>query len=247
MILKKTTGRFWEIDFIRGFAIILMIFFHVLYDLNYFKITDYPMYSGILLYLARVSAAIFVILVGVSLSISYSKVKNILTTNKIILKYLKRGFITILFGIIISIISWYYIPKGFVIFGILHFIGTSIILSLIFIHYRFFNIIFGIIIIILGLYLRTLSFDFNYLIPLGFIPYNYWSIDHFPLLPWFGIILIGITIGNILYPNKIRKFEIIDRTKNTIVKLFCFLGRNSLIIYFLHQPIIILLIYIFLI
>lgn len=247
MILKKTTERFWEIDFIRGFAIILMIGFHILYDLNYFKITDYPIYSGILLYIARVSAAIFVILVGVSLSISYSKVKNILTTNKIILKYLKRGCITIVFGIIISIISWFYIPKGYVIFGILHFIGTSIILSLIFLRYRLFNIVFGIIIIILGLYLRTLTFDFNYLIPLGFIPNNYWSIDHFPLLPWFGIILIGITIGNILYPNKIRKFEIIDRSKNTIVKLFCFLGRNSLIIYFLHQPIIILLIYIFLI
>ena len=199
------------------------------------------------MYLARLSAAIFVVLVGVSLSISYSKVKNKSTTNKIILKYLKRGFITIFLGIIISIISWFYIPKGYVIFGILHFIGTSIILSLIFLRYRLFNVIFGIIIIILGLYLRTLSFDFKYLIPLGFIPNNYWSIDHFPLLPWFGIILIGITIGNILYPNKIRKFEIIDRSKNTIVKSFCFLGRNSLIIYFLHQPIIIGLIYLILI
>jgi uncharacterized membrane protein len=247
MILRKSWDRFWEIDFIRGFAIILMIIFHILYDLNYFKITDYPLYSGILLYLARLSAAIFVLLVGVSLSISYSKVKNILTANKIIFKYIKRGCKTIFLGIIISIISWFYIPKGFVIFGILHFIGTSIILSLVFLRYKLFNVIFGIIIIILGLYIRTLSFDFNFLIPLGFIQDNYWSIDHFPLLPWFGVLLIGISIGNMIYPNKIRKFEIIDRSNNMLVKSFCFLGRNSLIIYFLHQPIIIGLIYIFLI
>jgi len=246
MILRKTNDRFWEIDFIRGFAIILMIIFHILYDLNYFNITDYPLYSGIILYFARLSAAIFVILVGVSLSISYSKIKNISTTNKIILKYLKRGSITIFLGIIISIISWFYIPKGFVIFGILHFIGTSIILSLLFLRYRLFNVILGLIIIILGLYLRTLSFDFYFLIPLGFIPNNYWSIDHFPLLPWFGIILIGISIGNIFYPNTIRKFEISDRSKNILFKLFCLLGRNSLIIYFLHQPVIILFIYLFL-
>ncbi len=217
MNLRKTKDRFWEIDFIRGFAIILMIIFHILYDLNYFKITNYPLYSGIILYLARLTAAIFVILVGVSLSISYSKVKNILTKKMIILKYLKRGFITIILGIIISIISWFYIPRGFVIFGILHFIGTSIILSLIFIRYKLFNVIFGIFIIIIGLYLRTLSFDFNFLIPLGLIPNNFWTIDYFPLLPWFGIILLGISIGNILYPNKIRKFEIIDRSKNMIL------------------------------
>jgi uncharacterized membrane protein len=247
MNIRKTKDRFWEIDFIRGFAIILMIIFHILYDLNYFKITNYPIYSGIILYLARLTAAIFVILVGVSLSISYSKIKNILTTKMIILKYLKRGCITIFLGIIISIISWFYIPRGFVIFGILHFIGTSIILSLIFIRYKLFNVIFGIFIIIIGLYLRTLSFDFNFLIPLGLIPNNFWTIDYFPLLPWFGIILLGISIGNIIYPNKIRKFDIIDRSKNMIVKLFCFLGRNSLIIYFLHQPIIIVLIYLFLI
>jgi len=246
MILKKIEDRFWEIDFLRGFAIILMIFFHILYDLNFFLITDFRLYSGIILYIARLSAAIFVVLAGVSLSLSYSRVKNRLQANEIVLKFLKRGCKTIFLGIIISIITWFYIPRGFVVFGILHFIGASIILSLIFIRYRLLNIIFGILFIILGLYLRLFTFDLNFLIPFGFIPNNFWTIDYFPLLPWFGLILFGISIGNIIYPNKNRKFEMMDRSKNIVIKSFCFLGRNSLLIYFLHQPIIIGLIIIFL-
>ena len=239
MILKKGEDRFWEIDFLRGFAIILMVFFHIIYDLNFFSITNFRIYSGIILYIARLSASIFVVLAGISLSISYSKSKNWLKTNDIILKFIKRGLKILFLGVIISVITWFYIPRGFVVFGILHFIGTSIILSLIFIRYRVINIIFGLFFIIVGFYLKSLTFDFNILIPLGFIPNNFWTIDYFPLFPWFGIFLIGISIGNIIYPDFKRKYEIKDLSKKLLVKSFCFLGRNSLLIYFLHQPIII--------
>ena len=239
MILKKGKDRFWEIDFLRGFAIILMVFFHIIYDLNFFSITNFRIYSGIILYIARLSASIFVVLAGISLSISYSKSKNWLKTNDIILKFIKRGLKILFLGVIISVITWFYIPRGFVVFGILHFIGASIILSLIFIRYRVINIIFGLFFIIVGFYLKSLTFDFNILIPLGFIPNNFWTIDYFPLFPWFGIFLIGISIGNIIYPDFKRKYEIKDLSKKLLVKSFCFLGRNSLLIYFLHQPIII--------
>jgi uncharacterized membrane protein len=246
MILKKMEDRFWEIDFLRGFAIILMIYFHILYDLNFYSISNFKIYSGILLYVARLSALIFVLLVGISLTLSYSRIKDKYTSKEIIIKYFTRGFKILFLGLVISIITFLYIPRGFVIFGILHFIGISIILSLIFIRYKFINIIFGIVFIILGFYLRSFTFDFNFLIPLGFIPNNFWTIDYFPLLPWFGFILLGISIGNLLYPNFKRIYKIRDLSGNSIVKTFCFLGRNSLIIYFLHQPIIIGLIFIFL-
>jgi uncharacterized membrane protein len=247
MIQKKLKKRFWEIDFLRGIAIILMIFFHIIYDLNFFSITDFNIYSGIIFFIARLSALIFVILAGVSLSISYSRVKKYLSSKDIIIKFIKRGIKIFFLGIIISIITWLYIPSGFVIFGILHFVGISIILSLIFIGYIFFNVIIGILFIVIGFYLKSLTFNFNFIIPLGFIPNNFWTIDYFPLLPWFGVILIGISIGNLIYPNHIRKYNIIDLSENFLVKFFCFLGRNSLVIYFIHQPIIIFLIFLLLI
>ena len=246
MILKKVEDRFWEIDFIRGLAIILMIFFHILFDLNFYSITNFNLYSGFIFVIGRLSAIFFILIVGVSLTISYSRVKNKLSTNEIIFKFIKRGIKILFLGLIISLITWFYIPEGFVVFGILHFIGVSIVLSYIFIRYRFVNIILGLFFISLGFYLRNFSFDFYYLLPFGFIPNNFWTIDFFPLLPWFGLILFGITMGNLFYPDKKRRFEIIDLSNNFIIKFFCFLGRNSLIIYFLHQPIIIGFISIFL-
>ncbi|HMA82892.1 MAG TPA: heparan-alpha-glucosaminide N-acetyltransferase domain-containing protein, partial [Candidatus Thermoplasmatota archaeon] len=46
MRLKKADGRLWEIDFIRGIAIILMIAFHFIYDLNHYKIIYYKLWTG---------------------------------------------------------------------------------------------------------------------------------------------------------------------------------------------------------
>jgi uncharacterized membrane protein len=247
MILKNNQYRFWEIDFLRGLAIILMIFFHILYDLNHFSITNYRLYSGIILIIARISASLFVILAGISISISYSRNKNQLSTNELIIKFIKRGLKILLLGLVITVITWFYIQRGFIIFGVLHLIGTSIILSFIFIRYRFINIIIGLFFILIGFYLKSFTFDFNLLIPLGFIPNNFWTIDYFPLFPWFGIFLIGIAIGNILYPNFERNFKFIDLSKNLFIKKFCFLGRNSLAIYFIHQPIIVVFIILFLI
>ena len=148
---------------------------------------------------------------------------------------------------IISLVTYIYIPERYVIFGVLHLIGISIIISIPFISYKKINIILGLIIISLGIYLKTLKFDFNILIPLGFTPYGFYTVDYFPILPWFGVVLIGIAIGNYIYPNTKRIFSLKDYSNTTIVKTLCFLGRNSLIIYFLHQPILIGLLYILII
>ena len=246
MILKKTDGRLWEIDLLRGVAIIIMIIFHFLYDLNHYSLTKIRLYSGPMVYIAYITASVFVILVGISLTISYSKAQQSMSKKEIILKFLRRGTMIFLLGIIITLISLIYIPERFIIFGILHFIGVSIILSFPFIRFRVTNLILGFLLIGIGTYLKLLTFDFNWLIPLGFLPNRFFTIDYFPLLPWFGVVLIGIAIGNFIYPNAKRQYHLRDRSYCLSVKSLCFLGRNSLIIYFLHQPILVGLIFLLL-
>ncbi|WP_243684144.1 heparan-alpha-glucosaminide N-acetyltransferase domain-containing protein [Methanosarcina barkeri] len=68
--------RFWEIDCLRGLAVLLMLFYHYLYDLDFFKLVDVQIRSGFILYAGRFSALLFILISGVALSISHSRALN---------------------------------------------------------------------------------------------------------------------------------------------------------------------------
>lgn len=246
MELKKADGRLWEIDFLRGIAIILMIIFHFIYDLNHFSVIYYKLWIGPFAYAASLIASVFVILVGISLTISYNKRKKRFPIKDIRIQFVSRGIKLFSLGLIITLITYIIIPERFVIFGILHCIGISIILSIPFLSYSRLNLLLGSIFIIFGLYLRLFIFDFSFLLPFGFLPPSYFTIDYFPLLPWFGVVLLGIAFGNFFYKDGKRRYHLNDGLSIGLPEKICYVGRHSLPIYFLHQPILVAVIFIFL-
>jgi len=242
---KLSKQRFWEIDFFRGLAIIMMIIFHFFYDLNYFGVQRIDLRSGFWWIFGRMIATTFILLVGISLTLSYSRVKKHKTGWKLFKKYFVRGVKIFGLGLIVTLITWVFLKKGFIIFGILHFIGISIILAYPFLKHRFLNFLLGIIFIIVGLYIENLIFNSYWFIWTGLKPNYFYTVDYFPIFPWFGVILFGLFLGNLLYPNGKRKLKIGNLSNFSFVKLFCFLGRNSLVIYLMHQPILVIFLYIF--
>ena len=242
---KNLEKRFWEIDFLRGLAVIMMIMFHLLYDLAYFGEYDLNLHSGFWLYFGCTTATIFILLVGISLTLSFSRANKIQNAGgKLYQKYLKRGLKIFLYGLIITLATWIFLREGFVIFGVLHLIGISIILAYPFLKLRSWNLMIGIIFISLGMYLKNLTFGFPWLMWIGPMSCHFYTVDYFPLFPWFGVILIGLFFGNLLYPDYTRKFNLCDRSNFSFIKLFCFLGRHSLLIYLIHQPVLITVLYI---
>ena len=236
--------RFWEIDFLRGIAILLMIVFHALYDFNYFGGYSFNLLSGPLLYVGRASALMFIFLVGVSLTLSHSKaIEMNMTKREMCLKYIKRGARIFSWGLAITLITWMFLKDGVVVFGILHFIGVSVILAYPFLRLRPHNLLIGTGIIFAGVYLSDLVFDFPWLLWIGLKPHGFYSLDYFPLFPWFGVTLFGIFVGNSLYPNCKRNFDLKDHTGYLAIRSFCLLGKSSLLIYLIHQPILIALLY----
>ncbi|MCK4927250.1 MAG: DUF1624 domain-containing protein [Candidatus Aenigmarchaeota archaeon] len=234
--------RFFEIDTLRGIAIILMIFYHILYDLYYFAGLDIDLWSGPLWFIGRASAATFIFLVGVSLTISISRAKTGLTEKEMFRKYLYRGTRIFSWGLLITAMTYLFLDKGTIYFGILHFIGLSIILAYPFLKLKQLNVLLAAAIITIGLYLKDLALNTAFLIPLGVKPVSFYTLDYFPLFPWFGAVLLGIYIGNTFYPKGKRYFRIPDLKRQ--LKPLAYLGKNSLMIYLIHQPILIAVIYI---
>jgi uncharacterized membrane protein len=70
-------------------------------------------------------------------------------------------------------------------------------------------------------------------------------LDYFPIFPWFGVILMGIALGDLLYRGYRRRIALPDLSGSSFVKPFAFFGRNSLAIYLIHQPVLITLFYLF--
>ncbi len=226
--------RFWEIDALRGFAVLLMLVFNYSFALSFlgiYKLSADWLYWWLF---PRMIAGMFIFLVGISLSISISRKRKY---NH----YLKRGIFIFLLGMLATAATWLYLGSGFVVFGILHLIGLSIIIAPIFFKFNKWNFFIGLILLFFGFYINTIKMDFSWLLWLGLVPQGFYTVDYFPLLPWFGLVLIGFAIGNNFYYNGKRNFEIKDLSKTNIIKKLAFLGRHSLLIYVLHQPLLIIL------
>ena len=123
--------RYWEVDFTRGLAILMMLLSNFITDLQYFF--NYNNHEVFWWFFARATAFMFIFLVGVSLTLSFSRVKH---KPKIFKKYFVRGSKTLGLGILITIASLLFIPSDYIIFGILHFIGISIILAYPFLKFK---------------------------------------------------------------------------------------------------------------
>lgn len=235
------TVRFWEVDLLRGLAIVLMVLYHLVFDLNYFAVYDIDIFSGLWLAVARASASLFLLLVGLSLTLSHSRARLLGQDDRFISRLLKRSAWMLGLALGVTFVTYLFIDKGFIVFGVLHLIGLSLLLAYPFLRLHRANFVLGLVFILLGLCIQTISVSFPWLLWLGLVPAGFYSVDYFPVFPWFGVILVGMGLGDLLYPGYRRRTFVPDLAGSHFVHSLAFLGRNSLAIYLVHQPVIIAL------
>ena len=239
---KEGSGRYWEIDAARGIAILMMITYHFLYDLNYFGVAAIPVTTGFWRAFALTCACTFVFLVGLSLSISRDRaVQKGVQGRALTWKFLKRGAFILTLGCAITVVTWFALGRGYILFGILHLIGLSICLSPLFFSLQKKNLIAGMIVIALALVVTGTEGPL-WLAWLGIHPADFCSVDYEPLIPWFGLVLLGLGTGASLYPNG-RPLWQIQEPFPPLTRLLAAAGRHSLFIYIIHQPVIILILF----
>jgi uncharacterized membrane protein len=216
----------------------MMVVYHLTYDLDTFGGYGIESTSGFWAWFADATASAFLLLVGISLAISYSRTG---AEQGLFGKYLRRGLRILAYGMALTI-AFLALGLGVVAFGILHLIGVSIILAYPLLKYRLANLFSGISIIAIGWYMRAqgLSSQSPWLLPLGVVPENLPMPDYRPLFPWFGVVLLGLFAGNALYGGG-RRPSGVPRKVPPVARPLVPLGRNSLFIYLIHQPILIAL------
>ncbi|MEG1027694.1 MAG: heparan-alpha-glucosaminide N-acetyltransferase domain-containing protein, partial [Oscillospiraceae bacterium] len=166
---------------------------------------------------------------------------------------LKRGLKCLGLGIALTIITFLFFKNMIIYFGILHFLGVSMIIYALL--EKWFKKIKPSVLIIVGIVLFFVTFGVpegyiniffskiylpqvknNLLMPLGFVTKHFYSADYFSLLPWFFIFISGIGFGKLLKEERLPKFFY-----NSHIKFLSVIGRNTIWIYILHQPIIFIL------
>jgi len=237
-ITPAQTDRFWEVDVLRGVALCLMLFYHFMYDLRYFVHIPYKVGEGRWAVFADLIATMFVGLAGLSLTLSRARWLQ-RHTGSYWPHLIRRGIRILGYGMLVTVATWFVDPAETVHFGILHLIGVSIMLAGPFLPLRWLNVVFATLAILLGRWLshQVVPAHLYWGLPFGFVPEGYTSFDYRPLFPWFGVMLLGIALGNALYPHGQRRWPLPALGGKYWVHALAWLGRHTLVIYLGHQPV----------
>lgn len=218
----------------------MMVVYHLGYDLDTFG--GYPIEStaGAWAWFADATASLFLFLVGVSLAISHARSVASRPGRSLFGKYLLRGLRILAYGMVLTLVS-IALGMGVIAFGILHVIGVSIILAYPLLGLRWPNLFLGGLFIAVGAYMMAtgISSESPWLLPFGVVPESLAMPDYRPLFPWFGVVLLGLFAGNLVYGA--GKRPTLAKTMPVVARPLVPLGRNSLFIYLVHQPVMVAL------
>ena len=256
-LYKDKRQRAWELDFMRGIAVIAMCFDHLMFDLAYCKywfservanaafdklISFAQSYwgstatFGFRFWAHHIFVFVFLFLVGVSCAFSRDNVRRGALLSVVCFAFTGVTMIFAHYGL--------FGMEG-IVFGILHCIALCILCAAAVDNLtkkvgwlnKYLPLVLGVIILFTGIYFKfwNISYD-KYFTHSHFLGYilgsKQFGDDWFGLWPQLGAVLIGMYWGKAAYPTKTSLVPALGGKWNSPVN---FIGRHALIAYLIHQ------------
>ena len=222
--------RILWIDVVRGISILAMITFHFAFDLMYFGFAKSDLiYQPDWRLFERMIAFSFLFIAGLSLFIAHGPSINWKS-------FIRRYGVTAVCAALISIVTYILFNVDMIRFGILHAIAVSGLISLLLLKLNSLSLTLVAFLILL----------INLLIPQPLQGNYFWqwliyttetpnSLDYRPIIPWITPFILGMASCQLF-----KKWGLLETRNGTVhreLAILSWLGRNSLIIYLIHQPI----------
>ncbi len=237
--MTQKKERYAILDILRGFAILNMVVLHGIWDLIYIYNIEIPWLDfDKTFYYQELGRWLFVLLSGFCRPLSRQKIS--------------RTLVVLAFSLIITAVTLVVVPDSPIHFGILSLIGTGMLLMPVLDKpLKKVNPYIGFILFVL-LFVLTKNVSFGYIglghfkakLPeflycnlftayLGFPAPDFYSSDYFPLVPWLFLYEAGFFLHHIF-----KQRDWLKHLSCIRIRWLEWIGRNTLYIYVLHQPII---------
>lgn len=226
-------SRILGLDLARTVALIGMACFHFGFDLESFgHVAPGTMTTGFWGAFARLVAASFLLIAGMSLYLAHEQAIRWHS-------FLKRWAMIVASAALITVATYFAVGSHFIFFGILHSIATSSLIGLLFLRLPApFTLLIALLVALAPSCLRSTAFDAPWLLWTGLSIRPVFSMDFEPIFPWLAPVLAGIALARIAtHAGLWDKLSTPD--PGPTMRVLAWPGQHSLIIYLIHQPILI--------
>lgn len=226
------SGRWRGLDAARGLAVVAMVVFHLIWDLAHFGYIDHAIpWSAPVKAFGHTIAFAFLFIAGVSLVLAHRDHMHWRA-------FWRRFGIVAGAAALVSLGTWLVFPSAFVFFGILHCIAAASLLSAVFLRAPWpVTLAAGALAFAAPHVLASPLFNAGWLQWLGLGTAEPFTQDWRPFFPWAGAMLLGVGAARLrLRAETGAAAPATPRPHAPGEKGLAFLGRHSLLIYLIHQP-----------
>jgi uncharacterized membrane protein len=225
-------SRYAIFDVIRGTAILMMIVYHFSWDLTFFGLADFQIFTDPWwIWFANVIVIMILGVMGVSQVMARQRSFKITVFARRFAKIASAAAA-------VSLATWFMDPGTYVFFGILHHIAVaSVLIAGAILLPSVVLIALAAVILAAPFYFVHEIFSPDWMLWLGLSPSAAAAVDYVPLAPWFAVPVLGIVVGRWFFLRGFAAALLAWNPQGPLMRTVRFAGRHSLAVYLIHQPV----------